>query len=99
MNTPQAAESATQILLSSGLPGVVILALAAAVVFLVRQNGLLRAQIDSEHEKRLADLRDNTKVVLELHDQTTKTTESLERQGQLMERATQAIERRAQRQP
>lgn len=72
-------ESATRTLLDLGLPGIVILALTAAVVFLVRQNGQQRAQIDAEHEKRLSDLRDNTKVVLELHDQTSKGLEILEK--------------------
>lgn len=75
----QATETATQTLLNLGLPGVVILALTAAVVFLVRQNGQLRGQIDNEHEKRLADLRDNTRVVLELHDQTRASIEVLDK--------------------
>lgn len=66
-------------MLGLGLPGVCILALVAVVLYLTRQSGQLRAQIDAEHEKRLVDLRDNTRVILDLHDQVNRSLEILEK--------------------
>lgn len=73
--------SATDQLLSQGLSGVVILGLVAALLFLQRKNDKLREQIDalneqrlSDRDLRLADQRENAKVLLEVSDRYKETT-------------------------
>lgn len=74
---PMPVQSATDQLLSQGLLGVVVLGLLAALLYLQRQNERLRAQIDAEHAARLLDQRENTKVLLEAHDQVGESVEVL----------------------
>jgi hypothetical protein len=77
--TPQVQETATQTLLNLGLPGVCILALAGAIVWLVRQNGKLQEKLDSEHEARLNDRKADTETLLGAHDQLHKSLEIVDK--------------------
>lgn len=81
-----AATSATDQLLNLGLPGLVILALVGAIVYLRLQNEKLYARIEELHaqrladrDMRLADQKANTEVLLEVHDETEERLKVLDR--------------------
>ncbi len=80
------AASATDQLLNLGLPGLVILALVGAIVYLRIQNERLSARIEELHAQRLSDrdlrLSDqqaNTRVLLEVHDETEERLKILDK--------------------
>lgn len=53
-----------------GLWGVVAVGLSAALLYKERETQRLRSQLDTEHQARLSDAKENTKALLEIAEQT-----------------------------
>jgi glucose-6-phosphate-specific signal transduction histidine kinase len=88
------AASATDQLLNLGLPGLVILGLLGAIVYLRLQNERLYVRLGelqelrlSDRDLRLTDQKANTEVMLELHDEIGERLKALDRIRETLERA------------
>ncbi len=94
------AASATDQLLNLGLPGLVILGLLAAIVYLRLQNERLYVKLGelqelrlNDRDQRLSDQRANTEVMLELHDEIGERLQAIDRTQETLDKAIETVGR------